>query len=103
MSVIKIGKHEIEPKYTFNSFKYMEEFNAKDFEELESKPFKIIGVLRMLLMGAVNHNPKVKIREDEVDVFLESFMADGDVPALMGELMELLQESSFFKSLQKSE
>lgn len=101
MSTVKIKGREVELKYTFNSFKYMADFNANDFNEMESKPFKIIPMLGMLLMGAVNHNPKIKISEDLVNEYLEEFAVEGDISSLMEELMTLLQESNFFKSLQK--
>jgi hypothetical protein len=95
MSVLKIGKREIEPKFTFNSFKYMKEFSVSDFEQIETHPFVLGAMLDVLLMGAVNSDPRVKFSETEVQDYLEQFSADGDVTAL-------LEESNFFKALQRT-
>ena len=99
---IKIKNKEYELKFTFNSFKYMEDFDLLALEDIESKPFKLIPVLETLLHGALNHNPKKVISVEFVDEFLDEFMEDGSVTELLNELMELLQESRFFKSLQKT-
>jgi hypothetical protein len=98
---VKIKNKEYELKFTFNSFKYMEDFDITALQEIESKPFKIIPIISTLLYGAVNHNPKVRVRLEDVEIFLEDFIVDGDVGELLEELMTLLQDSNFFKSLQK--
>lgn len=103
MSTIKIKNKEYELKYTFNSFKFMQDFDVSAMEEVEKKPFKIIPVLEMLLLGAVNHNAKQVVKEQDIQDYLEEYIAseDGDITALLETLMQLLQESSFFKSLQR--
>ena len=102
METIKVKNKEVELKFTFNSFKYMENFDIKAVEEIESKPFKIIPMLEVLLLGACNNSPKVKVSIVDVQDFLEEFMEEGSVTELMEELMNKLQESNFFKSLQKA-
>ena len=102
MENIKIKNKEVELKFTFNSFKFMENFDIKAVEEIESKPFKIIPMLEVLLLGALNNNPKVKVSIVDVQEFIEGYIEDGSITELMEELMTLLQDSSFFKSLQKA-
>lgn len=99
--IVKIGKRDVELNFTFNSFKYMEDFDISAFAEAETKPFKILGMIQMLLMGAVNNNPKVKISEEEVQEYLENLIEEGQLSDLLEALMKLLEDSSFFKSLQK--
>lgn len=98
---VTIGKKEYELKYTFNSFRYMEEFDVGELQMMERKPFKMIPLLRILLHGAVNHNPKQKVSMDSVDAFLEEYGETGDIGNLLEELINLLEESNFFKSLQR--
>lgn len=99
--IITIKGKECELGFTFNSFKYMQEFDIKALDEIESKPFKVVPMLEMLLIGGVNHNPKVKFNMTDVELFLEDFMLEGSLPELLELLMGLLQESNFFKALQK--
>lgn len=101
MSIIKINGKDVELKFTFNSFKYMQDFDAKDFENAESNPFLIAKELEVLVMGAANNSPKFKVKEEDVQEFLEEYVSENDPADLLTELMEKLQESSFFKSLQK--
>lgn len=98
---IKIKDKDVELKYTFNSFNYMVELDLGALAELESKPFKIVPTIRLLLLGALNHNNKVKYPMNVVDEFLEDFIIEGSVGDLLEDLMKLLEESDFFKSLQK--
>ena len=91
-----------EPKFTFNSFKYMEDFDIDALQTLDKTPFKIIPVVEMLLMGALNNNPRVMVSLADVDDFVDEFISgDGSLTELTEELMNLLQDSNFFKSLQK--
>lgn len=99
--VIKIKDKEVDLKFTFNSFKYMRDFDMSKMNEVEDRPFEIIPVLETLLLGAMNNSPKLKFSVSEVDDFLEEFLEEGSVVDLLNDLMELLQESSFFKSLQR--
>lgn len=100
--MITIKGQEKEIKFTFNSFKYMQDFNLSDFDEIEKYPFRIATICQTLLMGGLNNNPRDRISESDVDAYLEEFMVEGDISKLMETLVEKLQESSFFKSLQKS-
>lgn len=93
---------DLELKFTFNSFKYMEDFKPSDFAELETNPFKLASMLDILLMGAFNHSPKTKYSEIDVMDYLENFAEDGDVSKLLEDLMKELEKSNFFKSLQKN-
>jgi hypothetical protein len=93
---------EIELKFTFNSFKYMENFKPNDFLEMETNPFKIASVLETLLLGGFNHSPKTKYTEVEIQEYLETFAEDGDVSELLTSLMQELEKSNFFKALQKN-
>lgn len=87
-------------KYTFNSFKHMEDFDLSDIEMIENKPFKMIGITETLMLGAVNNDPKVEFTQVQVSEFLESYIEENDITELLGKLMDLLEKSSFFKSLQ---
>lgn len=102
MEIIKIGKKEVELQYTFNSFKYMQEFDINALVEAETKPFKILGILEIMLMGALNSNPKIKISEIEVQNYIENSTEDGAISDLLEILMDKLQKSTFFKMLQKT-
>ena len=100
--IIKYKDNDIQLKYTFNSFKYMEDVNLGDMETLEQTPFRLIGILQGLLLGALNSDPKVYYSPNQVDEILENLIEDEDnnlADTLKG-LVELLEESSFFKSLQ---
>lgn len=102
MTTINIKGIVHEPKFTFNSFKYMEEFDIDALQTLDKTPFKIIPVVEMLLLGALNSNPRTRVSLVEVDEFLDEFISgDGSLSELTEELINLLQESNFFKSLQK--
>lgn len=98
---IKIKNKEVELKYTYNSFRYMEELNLGELESLERTPFKILGILETLLLGAINHNPKVKYTQNDVVKYLDSNMEDINLIELLEKLTTLLEKSSFFQSLQK--
>lgn len=97
---ITINKVKYELKYTFNSFKYMEDFDLQDISELERKPFKMIKVTEDLLTGAIYNNPDVVIEDSDISNYLEEKLNEGTLFKLLEDLMELLEESSFFKSLQ---
>jgi len=101
--VVNFNEKEIELKYTFNSFKYMKNFSTKMFDEVNEKPFAIIDALEVLLMGAINNDKKVKYTLEDVDTILEDISNKGELPELLEQLMELLQESGFFKGLQKEQ
>lgn len=98
---IQINGKEYKLDFTFNSFRYMEDFSLSEMAELETKPFKIIGISKQLLNGALNNDPKVTFTNKQVDILLEKFVEEGSLSDLLEQLMELLQASNFFKSLQK--
>ena len=99
--VINFRDEELELKFTFNSFKYMRDFDMGAIQTIEAKPFELIPLMESLLLGAMNNNPKKKFSILDVERFLEEYIEDGSVTELLNGLMELLQESSFFKSLQR--
>lgn len=99
--LINIKGKEKELKFTFNSFRFMQNFNLGELDEMEKNPFKIINIVETLMVGALNNDPKDKYSLADVDTFLEWYMEDNSLPELLENLMSLLQESSFFKSLQK--
>ena len=103
MTTITINGIVHEPKFTFNSFKYMENFDIDALQTLDKTPFKIIPVVEMLLMGALNNNPRVRVAIVDVDAFLDEYISGGgSLTELTEELINLLQDSNFFKSLQKN-
>lgn len=104
MMEIKIGKKTVELKYTYNSFKYMSDLDFSVLQTIEEKPFQIISVLEELIYGASNNDPKVKFSREQVSNFIESYIEEGnDLMELLETLFELLEKSSFFKSLQKGQ
>lgn len=89
-------------QFTFNSFKYMENFNLADLKTIEDTPFKVVPFLENLLMGALNSNPRTRVALADVDDYLDNLIeSGGSLSDLMDELLNLLEESNFFKSLQK--
>lgn len=99
--LINIKGKEKELKFTFNSFRYMQGFNLKELDEIETQPFKIINVVETLLVGALNCDQKEKFSLMDADAFLEEYIEENSLPELLDNLMSELQASSFFKSLQK--
>lgn len=97
---IELEGKELELKYTFNSFRYMEELDLMELQTLEQTPFKIVGVTETLMRGALNHNPNKRYDNKEVVAIIEQVMDDGELMELLEFLLEELQESSFFKNLQ---
>lgn len=98
--IIEIDGKEVELKYTYNSFRYMEDLNVADIGNLEKNPFKVIKINEILLLGALNHNPKEVFGRDVVSKYLEDRMDDGTFFEVSEKLMELLEKSSFFQNLQ---
>lgn len=98
--IIEIDGKKVELKYTYNSFRYMEDLNVADIGNLEKNPFKVIKINEILLLGALNHNPKEVFGRDVVSKYLEDRMDDGTFFEVSEKLMELLEKSSFFQNLQ---
>jgi len=90
---------QIELKFTFNSFRYMQDFDVQDLERVQTKIFMMIGLSRDMLMGALNKEPYEKYTYEQVDEILEPYVESGEILQLFGDLSELLMESSFFTSL----
>jgi len=101
--VITFKGKEVELKYTFNSFRYMEEFDINDLSILDRKPFKLIGVLEELLMGALNNSPNTVYNKEDILVYIEEEMENGGISELLTGLVDQLEKSNFFKNLQKSD
>lgn len=99
--ILQHNDKEYELKYTYNSFRYMQDLDLGELELIESKPFRIIGFTEELLMGAINSDPKRKVGIAEVSAIVESKMEEEKLVELMERLIKLLEESSFFKNLQK--
>lgn len=100
MTKIPVGDKEISIEYTFNSFKFMQDFDVTAMSEVENKPFKVIGILSSLLTGGLNSNPKRLVATDIVDMYTEQIIQSGLAVDVIEECFTELQESDFFKSLQ---
>lgn len=98
---VEFGKKKVELKFTFNSFKYMQDFDLGSLMELDNKPFKIIDIAGQLLLGAANNNKSVKVAPIEVDRYLETAFEEDTIAELVNYLVNELENSSFFKGLQK--
>lgn len=99
--MIKIKDKDVELKFVYNSFKYMENLDLGKLDQVENKPFMLIDVTEQLLYGAVNNNPDVHISLSDVQEYVEAVMNEGSFGALYSDLLKLLEDSSFFKSLQQ--
>lgn len=101
--VITIKSKEVELKYSFHSLKYMKDFSLKELEDIEDKPMLLASALETLLMGAVNHRRTEQFTLGNVQDFLEQYIdeEENDMVELLQNLMKLLEESGFFKSLRK--
>lgn len=99
---IKINGKIRQLKFSFNSFKYLEDFDFAELEDMETKPFKLIRVTEELLFSAVNNDRKNYISVDLVQDYLEEVLEKGELPDLFAELAEMLQSSSFFQNLQEN-
>lgn len=100
---IKIEGKEVELKFTYNSFRYMEDLDLGDIGKLETNPFKLIRINEILLLGALNNDPKKQYKFEVVQEYLEGCMEDGTLLKISEDLMGLLEKSSFFQNLQVEE
>ena len=98
---IEFGKKKVDLKFTFNSFKYMENFDLRELAEIEVKPFKVIPISQQLLLGASNCDKSVKVSPLEVERYIEKAVEEEKLTELVEFLVEELKESSFFKLTQK--
>lgn len=99
--ILEHNGKEYNLKYTYNSFRYMQDLDLGELELIESKPFRIIGFTEELLFGAINNDPTKKVSITEVSKIVEQRMEEEKLVELMENLIKLLEESSFFKNLQK--
>lgn len=97
---IKIKGKEQELKFTYNSFRYIESFDVSELENIEKTPFKVIFTTEKLLYGALNHNPNEYFGLSDVSEYMEKVVETEDISELLSQLMQLLEESNFFKNLQ---
>ncbi len=102
MIKIKSATKEYDATFTFNSFRYMQDFDVSVFDDIDQKPFKIIGVLDQLLSGALNYNKSIKVSHQEVEECIEYIFENGDAVDTITELMTELEGCNFFsKALQQ--
>lgn len=98
---LKIGEKKFKLDYTFNSFRHMDEIDFGELENIDSKPFKIIGFTEEMLLGALNYSPNNVFSADEAAMVLNEYMDDGgNLAELVENLTKLMEESQFFKNLQ---
>lgn len=104
---IKIEDKDYLLKYTFNSFRHMENVDlvgigVKDM----SNPFVNYNLLSGLFCGALNWSSEILYTIDESDELLEKYISEvGEEEVLvkfLPSLMERLSESIFFKNAVKS-
>jgi len=99
--IIEVGKKEYQLKFTFNSFKFMKTLNIEELGELETHPFMVFDIAEQLLLGALNNSKDKVFSQKEVGKILEAYVGENkSVITLVEGLMNELEESSFFKSLQ---
>lgn len=94
---------DVEIKFNYQSFKHMGDIDFGELEDLDRKPFKMFQVTAQLLYGALKSSKKRNVTMDDIDKILEDYTESDDksVPELFSELMKELENSGFFKSLQK--
>lgn len=103
MNTITIDDRTYILDYTFNSFNYMEDLDIEELATIDKKPFKMFKFATILLLGAMNNDPRVRVDIETVELALVEYAKEKSIPELIEELIGLLQESDFFKSLQKKE
>ena len=98
---LKVGEQEYTLEFSYNSFRYLKDFNIKDLEKIEDNPFLMLPITKSLLEGSLNYSPSKEFSESEVEKILEDAMDEMNIGDLLADLVGLLEESRFFKSLQK--
>lgn len=99
---VKIKDTDYEVKYTFNSFKFMKDFDITELNELDHKPFSVIAIVEKLFYGALNHDKRNVFLPVTASDLLEAYAEEGNsIPELLELLMAELEESDFFKNLRK--
>ena len=97
--IIKCEGKEVELKFTYNSFRYMEDFKISDLESVNENVFKIARLTQEMLLGAMNCEPLKKYTVKQVDSLMREYDENGELIELFSDLSELLSDSSFFKGL----
>lgn len=100
MNVINVNGTDVKLEYTYNSFKYMQDFDMGVLDNISNKPFKSIGICEELLFGALNHDKSKFYSFDVVSEIVEKSIEDGNFAELLSALMETLKDSDFFMNLQ---
>lgn len=102
MKQITIDKKVYVLDYTFNSIRYMDNLNFNELQNIEETPFKFYTFTAKLFHGALNWNSKKFFSEDEAYALLEKYFEENPDKSktLIEDLLNMLQESNFFKNLQ---
>ncbi len=96
---IKVSNKEYILKYTFNSFRYMEDICISD--DLDNYPFRAFSIVEGMMLGALNWTPnKLFTKEDAQNIITEYLDQNEDITIqdLMMMLQEEIHSSNFFKS-----
>jgi hypothetical protein len=101
--MITINGKTMDLEFTYNSTKYLSDFDLTLFDQMEAKPFKSLELVTGLLYASMNSSKHTKVSLDEVDDVIESAVNEGKFSELLEELVKKLQESAFFQSLQKNQ
>ena len=89
-------------KYTFNSFRYMEDLDMEELSTLDKTPFKIGRITETLFRGALNNDPRDIVSNNDILNALDELSEEGRLIELFEHLSELLENSAFFQSLQEN-
>lgn len=99
--IVKFKEKEYTGKFTFNSFLYLEDFDMAEMQEIQTKPFKALKICKELLFASLNYTPNKKVPMDVVTDIIEDTLENGDITQLLIDLTNELEDSNFFKNLQK--
>lgn len=98
---VKVRDSVEQIKFTYNSFKYMKDFNIRSLEEISEKPFMMIQLCGQILLGGINHDRNKVYSLTDVDDIIERSVSNGTFTKMFTELVNVLTECDFFKSLQQ--
>lgn len=98
---LKINNTDYILKFTFNSVKLLDNFEANT--DLEKYPMRLFTMLSELFYAGMNWANDVKYTHDETDKILEMYLEENEPVKLLTDLMELMNNSNFFKKLLKTE
>lgn len=100
---VKIDNNDYILKFTFNSAKYLDNFEfTQDFEKC---PMRVFSMISDLFYASMNWAYDVVYTRKETDELLERYFEDdnSNIHDFLKNLMELLSNSLFFKKLLKQE